>query len=150
MWTDEMTKIIQEQFVAVAVSGHVAMGRKDAEGDFLRKTGIRLAGAGGNLECLTASGIRLGVFYAAGGVEHNQRDLQGILKKWQSLPDSDRQPGAVKVGEAGPVAANIDQIAPPPGVLILRTYHRILTRAADGSLRKAKATDYPLLAQRGD
>jgi hypothetical protein len=36
MWTDEMTKIIQEQFVAVAVSGHVAMGRKDAEGDFLR------------------------------------------------------------------------------------------------------------------
>jgi hypothetical protein len=125
----------------------VAMGRKDAEGDFLRKTGIRLAGAGGNLECLTASGVRLGVFYAAGGVEHNQRDLQGILKKWRSLPDTERQPGAVKVGDAGAVAANIDQIAPPPNALILRTYHRILTREADGSVRKARASDYPLLAK---
>ncbi len=67
MWTEEMTRIIQEQFVAVAVSGHVAMNRKDAEGEFLRKTGIKLAGAGGNLECLTAGGIRLGAFYAAGG-----------------------------------------------------------------------------------
>ena len=150
MWTDEMTRIIQEQFVAVAVSGHVAMGRKDADGDFLRNTGIRLAGAGGNLECLTASGIRLGAFYAAGGVEHNQRDLQGILKKWQSLPESERQPGAVKVGDAGPVAANIERIAPPPSALILRTYHRILTREADGSVRKARASDYPLLAKRGD
>src|SRR5262245_65263178 len=113
MWTDAMTRIIQEQFVAVAVSGHVAMGRKDAEGDFLRKTVIRLAGAGGNLECLTAAGTRLGAFYAAGGVEHNQRDLQGILKKWRSLPDSERLPGAVKVGDPGPVAGNIDQVAPP-------------------------------------
>ncbi len=52
MWTDEMTKIIREQFVAVAVSGHVAMNRKDAEGEFLRATGIKLAGAGGNMECL--------------------------------------------------------------------------------------------------
>jgi hypothetical protein len=150
MWTDEMTRIIHEQFVAVAVSGHVAMGRKDAEGEFLRKTGIRLAGAGGNLECLTASGIRLGAFYAAGGIEHNQRDLQGILKKWQSLPDSERLPGAVKVGDPGPVAANIDQIAPPTNALILRTYHRLLTREADGSVRKARASDYPLLAKRGD
>jgi hypothetical protein len=126
------------------------MGRKDAEGDFLRKTGIRLAGAGGNLECLTASGIRLGGFYAAGGVEHNQRDLQGILKKWRSLPDSERKAGAVKVGEAGPVGANIDQLAPPPDALILRTYHRILTRESDGSVRKARASDYPLLAKHGD
>lgn len=150
MWTDEMTKIIQEQFVAVAVSGHVAMGRKDAEGDFLRTTGIRLAGAGGNLECLTASGIRLGAFYAAGGAEHNQRDLQGILKQWQSLPDNERKPGAVKVGDSGPVAANIEQIAPPPGALILRTYHRILTRESNNSVRKARASDYPLLGKRGD
>jgi hypothetical protein len=149
MWTDEMTQMIQEQFVAVAVSGHVAMGRKDAEGEFLRNTGIRLAGAGGNIECLTASGLRLGTFYAAGGVEHNQRDLRGILEKWQALPESERQPGAVKVGDAGPVAANIDQIAPPPGGLILRTYHRILTREADGTVRKARASDYPHLASRG-
>lgn len=145
-----MTRIIREQFVAVAVSGHVAMGRKDAEGDFLRKTGIRLAGAGGNLECLTASGIRLGAFYAAGGTEHNQRDLQGILKKWQSLPESERRPGAVQVGDPGPVAPNIEQIAPPVNALILRTYHRILTREPDGSVRKAKASDYPLLAKGGD
>src|SRR6186997_1076846 len=105
MWTDEMTKIIKEQFVAVAVSGHVAMARKDAEGDFLRETGIKLAGAGGNLECLTASGTRLGAFYAAGGTEHNRRDLQGILKKWESLSEAERTPGAVKIDASTPVAA---------------------------------------------
>jgi hypothetical protein len=147
MWTEEMARIINEQFVAVAVSGHVAMNRRDAEGDFLRKTGIKLAGAGGNLECLSAGGIRLGAFYAAGGTEHNRRDLAGILKKWQTRPEEERRPGAVQVGEAGPPAANVQQIAPPPGALILRTYHRLLTRAADGSLRKVVPGDYPQLAK---
>jgi hypothetical protein len=150
MWTEEMVKVINEQFVAVAVSGHVAMNRKDAEGDFLRKTGIKLAGAGGNLECLTASGTRLGAFYAAGGTEHNRRDLQGVLKKWQDLPESERTPGAVKVDEAGPVAANVQQIAPPPGALIFRTYHRLLTRTAEGGVRKVVPSDYPQLSKLGD
>ena len=99
MWTEAMAKIINEQFVAVAVSGHVAMSRQDAEGEFLRKTGIKLAGAGGNMECLTASGNRLGSFYAAGGTEHNRRDFQGILKKSQALPAAERQPGAIQVDE---------------------------------------------------
>src|SRR5688500_13458792 len=115
MWTPEMTRIIREQFVAVAVSGHVAMNRKDAEGDFLRGTGIKLAGAGGNMECLSAGGTRLGSFYPAGGTEHNRRDLAGILKAWQALPGSERQPGAVRVPDAGPVAANVRAIAPPAG-----------------------------------
>jgi hypothetical protein len=150
MWTEEMTKIIREQFVAVAVSAHVAMNRKDAEGDFLRKTGIRLAGAGGNLECLTASGVRLGGFYAAGGTEHNRRDLQGIMKKWQTLPETERAPGAVKVDDAGPVAANVQSIAPPANALILRTYHRLLSRAADGSVRKVRPGDYPAKSNLGE
>ncbi len=138
-----MTKIIKEQFVAVAVSGHVAMGRKDSEGEFLRRTGIKLAGAGGNVECLTASGTRLGSFYPAGGTEHNRRDLRGILAKWQALPEAERTPGGVKVEAAGPVAANVLSIAPPTNALILRTYHRLLTRDADGTLRKVRRTDYP-------
>jgi hypothetical protein len=150
MWTEEMTRVINEQFVAVAVSGHVAMNRKDAEGEFLRKTGIKLAGAGGNMECLTASGTRLGSFYPAGGTEHNRRDLANILKKWQALPDAERTPGGVKVEEAGPVAANVKQIAPPAGALILRTYHRLLTREADGSVRKVVPTDYPQLTRHGE
>jgi hypothetical protein len=149
MWTDEMAKVIREQFVAVAVSGHVAMNRKDADGEFLRKTGIKLAGAGGNLECLTASGIRLGAFYAAGGTEHNQRDLAGILKKWRALPEQERAPGAVKIGDPGPVADNVKQIAPPDGALILRTYHRLLTRDADGRVRKVVSDDYPQLSKLG-
>jgi len=150
MWTEEMTKVIRDQFVAVAVSGHVAMNRKDADGDFLRKTGIKLAGAGGNLECLTASGIRLGSFYAAGGTEHNRRDLAGILKKWQALSETERTPGAVQVEEAGPIAENVRQIAPPVGALILRTYHRLLTREADGGVRKVVPSDYAQLAKLGD
>ncbi len=150
MWTDEMTKIIKEQFVAVAVSGHVAMNRKDAEGEFLRETGIKLAGAGGNIECLTASGVRLGSFYAAGGTEHNRRDLQGILKKWQSLTDDERQPGADKIDATVPVAANVTSIAPPANALILRTYHRLLTREENGRLRKARRSDYPALKEPED
>jgi hypothetical protein len=145
MWTDEMTNVIKEQFVAVAVSGHVAMNRQDADGDFLRKTGIRLAGAGGNIECLTASGIRLGSFYAAGGTDHNRRDLRGILTNWEALPESERNPGAVRVDDAGPVAANVRAIAPPTNALILRTYHRLLTRETDGAVRKARRSDYPQL-----
>lgn len=147
MWTEEMTQVIQDQFVAVAVSGHVAMGRKDAEGDFLRATGIQLAGAGGNLECLTASGIRLGSFYAAGGTEHNVRDLRNILEKWRSLPASEREPGAIKIDTTGPTAANVLAIAPPVNALILRTYHRLLSRAEDGQVRKAKRSDYPALTE---
>jgi hypothetical protein len=147
MWTEEMTQVIREQFIAVAVSGHVAMNRRDAEGEFLRRTGIRLAGAGGNLECLTASGIRLGSFYAAGGTEHNRRDLRGILAKWQSLLESERQPGAVQVEPAGPVADNVQAITPPPNAMILRTYHRLLTREPDGSVRKARRSDYPQLSE---
>jgi hypothetical protein len=145
MWTEEMTQIIKEQFVAVAVSGHVAMNRKDADGEFLRKTGIQLAGAGGNLECLTASGIRLGSFYAAGGTEHNRRDLRGIRERWHALPASERNPGAVQVSDAGPIAANVQSIEPPPNAMILRTYHRLLTREQDGSVRKARRSDYPQL-----
>lgn len=143
MWTDEMTQIIQDQFVAVAVSAHVAMNRKDADGEFLRGTGIELAGAGGNLECLTAGGIRLGSFYAAGGTEHNRRDLEQILKAWKALPAGETAPGAVQVPEQGEPAENITHIAPPPNALILRTYHRILTREPDGTVREARAGDYP-------
>jgi hypothetical protein len=150
MWTEEMTRIIREQFVAVAVSGHVAMNRKDADGDFLRKTGIRLAGAGGNLECLSAAGTRLGTFYAAGGTEHNVRDLKNIMKKWESLPAAERAPGAIEVKDAGPVAANVQAIAPPAGALILRTYHRLLTREADGTVRKVRPSDYPAKFKLGD
>ncbi|MBM4068314.1 MAG: hypothetical protein FJ271_05140 [Planctomycetes bacterium] len=145
-----MTRTIRDKFVPVAVSGHVAMNRKDADGEFLRRTGIKLAGAGGNIECLTAGGIRLGAFYAAGGTEVNRRDLENILKKWQALPDRDRKAGAVVVGEAGPVAANITAIAPPAGALILRTYHRVLTRTADGDLRKTVPGDYPKSSGLGD
>jgi hypothetical protein len=150
MWTPEMTRIIREQFIAVAVSGHVAMSRKDGEGDFLRATGIKLAGAGGNMECLTAGGTRLGSFYPAGGTEHNHRDLQEIMKKWQALPESERLPGAVRVPEGGPVAPNVRSISPPANALILRTYHRILSRDPDGSVRKARRTDYPQLQGEAD
>lgn len=143
MWTEKMTQIIKEQFVPVAVAGHVANDRKDADGEFLRKTGIRLAGAGGNMECLTASGIRLGSFYPAGGTAVNEREAEATLKKFRDLPEKERLPGAVKVPEQGQIAANVQSIQPPKGALILRTFHRVLTREADGKVRKTAVTDYP-------
>lgn len=130
------------------MSGHVAGRRKDSEGDFLRNAGIVLAGAGGNLECVTAGGIRLGLIHPAGSTEQVFRELQAIREKWRSLPARQRKPGAVKVGAAGLVAPNVQSLAPPENALILRTYHRILTREKDGRLRKARVSDYPLKAAR--
>lgn len=135
--------MIRAEFVPVAVSGHVAMNRKDADGDFLRKTGIKLAGAGGNVECLTASGTRLGSFYPAGGIKTNKAEADAILKKFAALPESERKAGAVTVPNAGEVADNVKAIQPPKGALILRTYHRVLTREKDGTVRKVAVTDYP-------
>ncbi len=65
------------------------------------------------------------------------------MKAWLSLPDSERRPGAVRVGERGEVAANVQQLSPPANALIVQTYHRLLTREPNGSVRKVRPSDYP-------
>ncbi len=72
------------------------------------------------------------------------------MKAWKALPESERQPGAVKVGDHGDVAANVNSIAPPTNALILRTYHRILTREHNGSVRKVTPGDYPKSSKLGE
>jgi hypothetical protein len=53
---------------------------------------------------------------------------------WRNLPLSEREPGAVKVGDPGKPDRTYHR-APPEGGLILNVYTRILDRDADGNCR---------------
>jgi hypothetical protein len=49
--------LVCREFVAVAINGRMTMGRDNVEGKFVREgCQLRLAGAGGNLVAVTASG----------------------------------------------------------------------------------------------
>jgi hypothetical protein len=85
--------------------------------------------------CVTASGKVLG----------NGRDLQKGLEAWNKLPESERKPGAVQVGERGKIdTARAERAVPtpPPGTLILKIYARFLSRTDDGQLRHATPQDF--------
>jgi hypothetical protein len=116
------------------------MGRKDAEGTFIRDTcGLRLAGAGGNVVCVTASGMLLGHIAGANG---QQCDPRRAVEEWKQLPASERQPGAIKVGGRGPVDPAHAQPEPPRGGLILKQYYRMLAEGTSGELRHVVLRDF--------
>ena len=121
--------LIRDRFVAVAVNLSYANGRKDADGDFLRAIGGPFTGTGCWL-CVTADGKKLG------------GDLRQALKRWDELPESARRPGAVRLGERGPVHTS-GEPQPPPGGLILKVYYRNLAREPHGGLRLAELKDFP-------
>src|SRR5712691_10255214 len=100
--------------------------RNDAEGKFCRDTfGAGFGGGGsGGIFCLTASGTRLGSL----DKEEAPARLQAVLKNWNALPEAERRPGAVKVGDLGAIDAENAPPEPPPGGLIIKTYGRVLTR----------------------
>jgi hypothetical protein len=131
---------VKDNFVAVAVDGRRAMGRKDAEGTFIRETcGLRLAGAGGNVVCVTASGKLLGHIVGANG---QQCDPRRALEEWKQLPEGERKAGATKVGERGPVDPAHAQPEPPRGGLILKQYYRMLAEGTSGELRHVVLRDF--------
>lgn len=116
------------------------MGRKDATGTFIRDTcGIRLAGAGGNIVCLTADGAVLGAPYP------NAKGIQSIPRKaieeWNDLPAERRKPGAVKLAKRTPDDPGIAKPTPPVGGLILKQYYRMLADD-DGTLRHVVLKDF--------
>jgi hypothetical protein len=57
-----------------------------------------------------------------------------VLQRWRDLPERERKPGAIEVGNAGKVDAKIP--APPPGALILQVFESRLTRDGKGEVQR--------------
>src|SRR6476619_1342436 len=122
-----------EAYVAVAADDWYQRRRSDAEGEFFRRVADQgpRKGEGGStrqgIYCLTADG-KLLAYKNAGQAPDVMRDVlkQGV-REWQKLPAERRQPGAVKVGDIGPVDRQYAR-TPPPGGLVVNVYTRILDR----------------------
>lgn len=65
------------------------------------------------------------------------------LEAWNALPEADRRPGAVQLGERGPIDPKKVQPTPPPGALILKVHYRCLGRDSNGKVRLARQDDFP-------
>lgn len=126
-WTEATFKLITENFVPVSVSNYDE-NRQDAVGAFVRAAGMRFPGAGGSQWYVTAGGKLLG------------RSPRESLAKWMALPAGERAPGAVQVGDMGPIDAKRTGLTPPPGALILTVYNRAFMRD-HGKLRYVTGKD---------
>ncbi len=69
-------------------------------------------------------------------------DLRKAWQEWKSLPASERAPGAIRVGERGPIDTTRIAPSPPPGGLILKLYYRTLTSVDGKQLRHAEKKDF--------
>ncbi|MBM4071641.1 MAG: hypothetical protein FJ271_22330 [Planctomycetes bacterium] len=132
-------RFLKDNFILVAADDWYQRRRRDAEGEFFRKVANQgpRKGIGGatrqGIYVLTASGILL-------GYKNNQDPaiMYDYFRKahqaWRSLPDSEREPNALKVGDSGKPDRAYHR-APPDGGLIVNVYTRILDRDADGTCR---------------
>ena len=93
---------------------------------------MRLAGAGGNLICMTATGKVL---------DARRNPVQG-LAAWNALSKQERKPGAVKVEDLNVPPASGSMPAAPEGGLILKQYYRNLTWTLEGTLRLVELEDF--------
>jgi hypothetical protein len=101
------------------------MGRKDAVGKFCQETcGLRLAGAGGNIVCITADGTVLGA--RRPNLKGIRSDPKKAIDDWNALSAGRRKPGNVKVESKGPDDSRIIEHSPPPGGLVVKQYYRML------------------------
>jgi hypothetical protein len=132
----EVIRMAREDFVPVAGDDWYQRRRQDAEGKFFRGVADQgpRKGTGGS----TRQGIY--VFTAGGKLlayrnHHDPAVMRSVLKQalrdWHKLPEGQRKPGAVAVGEAGKADAAYHR-APPPGTLIVNVYTRILEKDAGG------------------
>jgi hypothetical protein len=122
-----MVRLIRDYFVAVSVS-NFDQNRRDAVGEFVRRSGMRFPGAGGSRWCVTAGGKLLA------------NDPLQALRQFQALPEAEHAPAAVHVEDEGRVDTERAAPSPPAGCLILKVYYRAFMR--DGSdLRYMTARD---------
>lgn len=135
-WNDETIQLVRENFIAVSVPTWICR-TNSPEGEFLRAAGIdkRWVTSSGYMHCVSASGKFLG-----------GRPCEEVLQKFQQLPKSERDPGAINVPDIKPSEQVIP--SPPEGGLVLRVHARFLSRGDKGELRYAKTTDFPLMREK--
>lgn len=139
----EIIRMGREEFVPVAGDDWYQRRRQDAEGEFFRNVADQgpQKGEGGatrqGIYILTAGG-KLLEWKNAGQNPQVMRDaLQAGLRKWKHLPESERKPGAIQVGEPGKLDTAYVR-TPPPGGLIVNVYTRALDRMNDLKLVDAE------------
>jgi hypothetical protein len=124
---------LNRHFVLATVDARHERSRKDWAGDLVRKTRCVTFTASGRKSVVSAGGKALGSV-------HHLESLKKAWEAWQGLPESERVPGTVTVGDQ----RRIDRaFEPPPGALVVRTYTRQLERNSDGTLRYTEPEDYP-------
>src|SRR5690349_17140483 len=103
---DNLAQIVKENFIPVALNLQVESTREDAAGDFFRRINKVQAGesivtyftpASGRIHAMTADGK----FFNCGGRACRDCSPQAALTAWNKLPESQRRPGAMQVGDLG-------------------------------------------------
>lgn len=132
----------REDFIAVAADDWYQRRRQDAEGRFflgVAEQGPR-KGAGGStrqgIYALTAAGKLLAYRNAGQNPDVMREVITDAHRTWKSLPESERKPGTVQIGDHGPVDARFTRM-PPENGLIVRVSARLLDRGADGGFKDA-------------
>ncbi len=105
---------------------------EDEEGKFARASRIYLTGSSGGVTFLTASGKLLGKKFGHGTTGAG---ITEALKDWSKFPESERMPGAIQVGDRGPIDAKHATVQPPEGCLILKVFGRYLAPDSKNALR---------------
>ncbi len=135
----ELIGLINGHFVALTGNDWYQRRQDDAVGKFFRSVADQgpRKGEGGSTRqgvyAFTASGKLLG-FNNNRGAERKVAMLRDALAKWEALPESERKPGAVVVGDAGVRDAKYHRELPEGGVA-LRTFTRVLEPGEGGRLR---------------
>jgi hypothetical protein len=135
---DNLVQLVKENYIPVALNLQVEECRQDAAGDFFR--GINkpqsgevipyFTGASGRIHAMTADGK----FFACQGRPCRDCNIRAALEAWNKLPESERKPGAIQIGELGKVDPKIP--TPPAGGLTLRVYESRLQGDLTGELRR--------------
>ncbi len=125
--------LAKNSFIPVTADDWYQRRRQDDEGTFFRSVAEQgpRKGVGGatrqGIYTLTADGTLLEFKNAGQNADATLDQLTRALKKWNSLPASRRQPGAVTVREHGKLDANYTR-TPPKNGLIVKVFGRILDR----------------------
>lgn len=134
--------MVKDHFVPVALNLQVEADRQDAQGAFFRQINKApfpesnkmpyFTGASGRIHGMTADGKFL-CKHTAGSICRDC-DPRLALRGWNELPESQRKPGAIQVGQAGKIDPKIPQ--PPEGGLLLQVYESRLAGDLRGDLRR--------------
>src|SRR5262249_23044518 len=137
--------IIKEKFIPVGVDADMLNVVEDADGKFVKESGMRLSGSSGGVVFVTANGKLLGKSHLHGT---NRAGIDEALAAWDKLPASERRPGAIKLGERGLIDAKHATVEPPAKGLILKVHGRYLAHEGKGGLRTTTLLkDFPGIKQ---